>query len=298
MRFLKLVLPLALVCLIAAACSSDSEDSTPSVAATEPPVVQPTEAVQAPAETPTQAPATPVEEATEVSEIRPIGQQELADAIYAAMIEDDERPSVVSEEQVRCLAYDLAGVFSDERLSELGLNGPSITSVYEDRGNVALFSEFGISEAEASELVDRALECLDWRGLVAEEVASEGLPPDQADCIASEISGEGIRAVVMNALILESEDDLGLREEEVLAALQACVDVRDMLFQTFVQEGLSEQSARCVAEGLPEELVEIMLEGPEIEDEEAALEFIGELMALQNRCLTPEEIESMGGFGG
>ena len=294
MRLLKLVLPLVLVCLIAAACSSNSEDSVPAVAATEPPVP----ATEPPVVQPTEPAQTPAPEPTEIEVGPSTARQELADAIFTALIEDDERPSVVSEEKARCLADDLAGVFSDERLSELGLDGPSITSVYEDRGNVALFSEFGISEAEASELVDRALECLDWRGVVAEEVASEGLPPDQANCIASEISGEGIRAVVMNALILESEDDLGLGEEEVVAALQACVNVRDMLFQTFIQEGLSEQSARCVADGLPEELVEMMLEGPDPEDEEAPLEFIGELMALQNRCLTPEEIESMGGFGG
>ena len=295
MRILKLVVFLTLFCLIAAACSSDSEDSAPTPMTAEAVAEQP---AQTPTSQPTEPAQTPAPEPTETAEGPSTAQQEVADAIFTAMIEDDERPSVVSEGQVRCLADGLSGVFSEERLSELGLDGPSITSVYEDRGNVALFSDFGISEAEASELVDRALECLDWRSVVAEEVASEGLPPDQANCIASEISGEGIRAVVMNALILESEGDLGLREEEVLAALQTCVDVRDMLFQTFVQEGLSEQSARCVAEGLPEELVEMILEGPEIEDEEAALEMMGQLLALQNRCLTPEEIESMGGFGG
>ena len=295
MRILKLVVFLTLFCLIASACSSDSEDSAPTPMPAEAVAEQP---AQTPTAQPTEPAQTPAPELTETEDGSPTAQQELADAIFTAMIEDDERPSVVSEGQLRCLADDLAGVFSDERLSELGLDGPSITTVYEDRGNVALFGEFGISEAEASEMVDRALECLDWRGVVAEEVASEGLPPDQANCIASEISGEGVRAVVMNALILESEEDLGLGEEEVLAALQACVNVRDMLFQTFVQEGLSEQSARCVADGLPDELVEMMLEGPDLEDEEAPLEFIGELMALQNRCLTPEEIESMGGFGG
>ena len=292
MRLPKLALTVFLVCLIAAACSGDSEDGarTPTIAEAEQPAQTPTSQPAEPAQAPTPEP-------TETEDGPPSGQQELADAIFTAMIEDDERPSVVSEDQVRCLADDLAGVFSDERLSELGLNGPSITARYEI-SNSALFGEFDITDDEASELVDRALECLDWRGVVAEEVASEGLPPDQANCIASEISAEGVRSVVMNALILESEDDLGLREEEALAALQACVDIRELLYQQMVLEGLSEESARCVADGMPEGLVEMMLGGPELEDDEAALEFIGELMALQNRCLTPEEIESMGGFGG
>ena len=294
MRILKLVLPLVLTCLVAAACSSDSEDSAP------PPVTA--EAVdEQPAQTPTSQPTelaqTPAPEPTETEDGPSTAQQEVADALFTAMKEDDERPGSVGEDQIRCLADGVAGTFSDERLGELGLTGASLAARYE-MSNSALFEEFDITDDEASEVVDSALVCLDWRLVLAEEIAGEGLPEEQASCIASEISDEGIRATVESALIYESEDDFGFAESEALEALQTCVDVRSLLFQTLVEEGLSEQSARCVADGLPEELIEMMLEGPDPEDEEAALEFIGELMALQNRCLTPEEMESMGGFGG
>ena len=286
MRILKLFLPLALVCLIAAACSSDSEDSAPLAAATEPPAVQPTESVQDPAP-----------ETTQPAARLTAAQQELADAIFQVLLEDDERPSAVGEDEVRCLADGLAGVFDDDRLAELGLDGPSVTAANEAEWNLGLFADFGITDSEVSELVDRALECADWRAVLAEQIAGEGLTPEQASCIVSEISEEGLRAQVVVGLISESADDSGLNGEDVFLAIRACVDIRESLYETYIQEGLSEESARCVADGLPDEWIEMIAGGQEPEDEDDAAALFGELVQLQFRCLTPEEIEMMGGSG-
>ncbi len=275
MRLLKLMIPVVALCLFAAACSSDSEDSAPPVAATEPPTAAPTMASQG----------------------LSTAQQELSDSVVTALLQDDERPSVIDEDQVRCLADGLAAVFSDERLGTLGLNGASVAAAYESGGSFSLADHFGISDDEAATTVDVALECLDWRAFMAAAITADGVPPEQANCIASEISSEGIRAVAMSALITELEDDFGLSEAEVQEAFQSCVDAREMLFNLFVAEdGLSEQSARCIADGIPDEVLDIMLSGQE-PDEEEALEMMGELFALQNRCLTPEELEAMGGSG-
>ncbi len=283
MRILKLVLPLALVCLIAAACSSDSDDSEPAAVATEA-VSQPPEAAEESAPEPAEA-ATPLS----------ASQRELSDAIFTVMLEDAERPAVVGEDQIRCLGDNLAGVFSDERIDELGMNGARLAEAYTDRGTFALGDDYDITDQEESQVVDKALECMEWRTVLAEAIASEGLPADQANCIASEISEEGIRSAVAASLLAESEDDLGIADSEAMAAFQSCVNVREMLYETYVLQGLSEDSARCVADGLPDEVVEMMLEGSEPDEEEAVLEMMGELIALQNRCLTPEEMELMGG---
>ena len=280
MRLPKLILTVSMVCLIAAACSSDSEDSAPT------PMTAEAVAEQT-AQTPTSQP-------TETAMQLTTNQQELADAIFQVMMEDDERPSLVGE--VRCLAEGLAGVFSDERLDQLGLNGPSLTGANEAEWYFGLFDGFGISDGEVSELVDRALGCADWRAILAEQIAGEGLTPDQASCIASEISEERLRFQVTIWLISESADDMDLGGGEVYSAIRACVDIRQSLYETYVQEGLSEESARCVADGLPDELIEMMAGGQEPEDEDAAALF-GELAQLQLRCLTPEELEMMGDPG-
>ena len=295
MRLPKLALTVLLVCLIAAACSGDSEDSGLTPTTAEAVAEQP---AQTPTSQPTETAQTPTPEQTGTEEGPSTAQQELADAIFTAMIEDDELPAAITEDQIHCLGDRVAGVFSDERIAEMGVNGAQLIEAYVDRGSFALGDDYGITDDEASEVVDRVLDCLDWRLVLAESIAAEGLPAEQASCFVSEISDEGLRATIESGFITETEDDFGLVEEEVLGAFQSCVDIRELLYQQFVQEGLSEQSARCVADGMPEGLVEMMLGGPELEDDEAALEFIGELMALQNRCLTPEEMESMGGFGG
>ena len=249
MRIFKLVLPLALVCLVAAACSSDSDDSAPPVAATEVPGPEPTMA-------PPRLSA---------------AQEELSDSVFTALLEDDERPSIITEDQVRCLADGLAAIFSDERLGALGLNGASVAEAYEKSNSFSLANEFGISDNEATATVDVALECLDWRAFMAAALASDGVPSEQANCMASEISNEGVRAVATSALITELEDDFGLAEEDALGAFQACVNVREILVQAFVQDGLSEQSARCVADGLPDEVVDMMVGGEEPEGRRSLL---------------------------
>jgi len=292
MRILKMVLPLALVCLVAAACSSDNDDSTPPAAATTA-VPQPTEA--------TEVAATPAPDPTDATVVLTDGQRDLADALFTAIHEDDTmqdeyRPFTIPEDQVRCLADGLAGVLSDDRLVELGISGSSVAAFYRERGILALGDTYAITEDEISEMVDRAVECVDWRWVLTKGFEAEGVPGEQARCIASEISDDGIRAMAMSVVIAESENDLGIGPEEVQAASQACFDVREMLYQTFVQDGLSEESARCVADGLSDEFVAMMLGAQEPESDEEIAEMFGELSALQNRCLTPEELEAMGGF--
>ena len=276
MSKLKLVWLLALVCLVAAACSSDSDDSTPPAGATSA-APQPTEA-------------------TEVVPSLSTNLHDLADAMLTVILDADERPIVIAVDEIDCLAVGLAEVFSDDRLVYLGLNGPSVTAIYQARGTFALGDVYEITDGESSDLVDRALECLDWRAVLAEGITGEGVTPDQARCIASEISDEDLRLVVINALVAESEYDFGLDGEQAQEAIQSCVDLRGMLLETLVQDGLSQESARCVAYGMSDEIVDLALGVQEPEDDDEVAEMFGELLALQNRCLTPEELEAMSGF--
>ena len=285
MRILKLALPLALVCLIAAACSSDSDDSEPTAIATEA-VSQPTEAA-------VEHQSTPIKVAIPLS----AQQSELADAVYAVLLEDDERPLSITEDQIRCLADESSGVFSDARLIELGLSGGSISAVYEEKGALALGDAYELTEVEELELVNRALGCLDWRAFIAEALAFDGVPPERAECTAQELSDEGVRDVVRNLLVFQPGEDFGAAYSEILEAFETCSGGGGLIFDMLVSQGLSEDSARCVSDGMPEKLADMMMGRGEIEDDEEAAQLFGELFELQNRCLTPEELELMGATG-
>ena len=321
-----------LVALVAAACSGDSEDSAPPADPTEIATAQPTEVEEVPtevaeptapqpaevaevaevAETPTPEPAEAADplssdvagggedggaggEPAEAADPLSSDHRDLADALHSAMLEVNESHAGFSNDGVRCLADGLAGVFSDDRLAELGLNGASVTEEFEGLGAFRLGEVYEISDGEASEMVDRALGCVDWRVFLAEAISAEDLSTEQANCIASEITEEGIRAVVMDALIEPAGEFFGVDGAEALEATRVCVDAREMFFETFVRGGLSEKSARCVVDGLPDDFIEMMFEGQESDlSDEEAIDLMGELLELQTRCLTPEELDLSG----
>ena len=135
MRMLKLVLSFALICLIAAACSSDS-DSGGSMTAT-------------PAATTVIAEDLP--QPTEAGDGLSAVQRAVADKIaasYAAEV-------AVTDEQARCTAERSTAGFSDARLSELGISPESIP----DRGFT--WGSYDLTTPEASTVVDATLECMD-----------------------------------------------------------------------------------------------------------------------------------------
>lgn len=278
------------VVLAAPACSSDNGDSAPPMAAT----VEPTEVVETPTTQPTEAVDTATAQPTENVGLS-ARQQDLADAMYLVMLNDEELPISFAEDQVRCLTDGVAGALSDDRLTELGVNAASINAIYEDRGLSPIGDAFEITDAEAFEMVNRVLGCLNWRAFIADVLIAEGALPDQAACIASELTIQGIRDVAMDAMVVDSGEAFGKAEEEVLAAFQTCSDVREMLFNMLVfEEGLSTESARCVADGMSEEGLAAMLFEPELEEDEVARLF-AELRQLQLECLPPGEIESSSG---
>lgn len=274
------------VVLATSACSSDNGGSAPQMAAT----VEPTEVVETPTAQPTEAVDTATAQPTEVVGLS-AQQQDLADAMYLVMLNDEELPISFAEDQVRCLTDGVAGALSDDRLTELGVSAASINAIYGDRGLSPIGDAFEITDAEAFEMVNRVLGCLNWRAFIADVLIAEGALPDQAACIASELTIQGIRDVAMDAMVVDSGEAFG-QAEEVLTAFRTCSDVREMLFNMLVfEEGLSTESARCVADGMSDEGLDAMLLEPELEEDEVARLF-AELRQLQLECLPPGEIES------
>ena len=257
MRRYWLILILALA-LVAAACSGDNEDSTPPAAATQP--------------------------AEGGDGLSPL-QQAVADKIAASYSTE----VAVSDEQARCTAEISTAGFSDERLTELGIDAESIP----DRGFT--WGNYDLTEPEASTVVDATLACMDRQNLATAFLASHGFTLEEATCIAATLANDEEALHVLITQTLLGDDDEAA--SEILGPLVlGCIDLRDDLAEMLVMEGISPESAQCVADGMPDEIVEMMLEGRTPEGDEELIEFLGQLMELQNRCLTPEELEAMSAF--
>ena len=207
---------------MAAACSSESEDSAPSVPATQAPAVQPTEAVEAPTPQPTDAPGTDNGEQADSEDPPGPNRQELTDTFAELVLGDELVTTFMSRQEIMCLAEEAFAVFTDERLGELGLNPESFAEAYQQPGLFVFGNWFDISDREAFDLENLSLGCVDWRNFVVNVLVAEGEPMDRAECIASQISIDGLRAVVRDAMVVDTGEGFGEAQDEVASALVAC----------------------------------------------------------------------------
>ncbi len=216
----RLLALISLVALIAVACSSGSDDSGPP--ATEIATVQPTEAVETPTALPAETTDPGVGVQSEDGDSSAPGRQELADTFRALVLEDELVTSYMTREEIICLAEGAFAVFSDERLGQLGLNPDSFAEAYQQPGLFVFGDWFDISDREAFGLENVALGCVDWRNFVVNVLVLEGEPIDRATCIASQISVDALRAVVRDAMVVDTGEGFGEAQDEVASALTAC----------------------------------------------------------------------------
>ena len=204
------------------ACSSENEGSAPSVPATQAPAVQPTEAAEAPNSSSADAGGHDIGEQAENGDPPAPNRQELADTFAELVLGDELVTTFMTRQEIICLAEGAFGVFNDERLGELGLHPDSFTEAYRQPGLFVFGDWFDISDREAFDLENLALGCVDWRNFVVQVLVSEGEPIDRARCIASQISVDGLRAVVRDAMVVDTGEGFGEAQEEVAAALTVC----------------------------------------------------------------------------
>lgn len=215
-------IPIVLAVLMAAACSSEGEGGAPSVLATQATAAQPTEVVKAPDSSPADAAGHDVGDQAEDSNQPAPFRQELTDAFAELVLVDELVTTFMTRQEINCLAEGAFAVFTDERLGELGLNPDSFTEAYRQPGLFVFGDWFDISDREAFDLENLALGCIDWRNFVVQVLVSEGEPEDRAKCIASQISVDGLRDVVRDAMVVDTGEGFGEAQDEVAAALTAC----------------------------------------------------------------------------
>ena len=149
-------------------------------------------------------------------------RQALADTFARLVLGDELVTSYMTRQEIICLAEGAFSVFTDDRLGELGLNPESFTEAYLEPGLFVFGDWFDISDQEAFDLENLALGCVDWRNFVVEVLLSEGEPLERAQCIASEISVDGLREVVRDAMVVDTGEGFGAAQDEVASALTSC----------------------------------------------------------------------------
>ena len=269
MRYRSLAL-IAVVALVASSCSADPGGGSPATPAGEDPSA-----------------------GSAVAGGLSVDQQELTDAMRLLMLRDEQLSAEFTDDQIGCLSEGLAGAFSDVRRDELQLDADSLTTSHNDRASFALGVAYEMTDDETLDVVAGASKCVDWRPAAAEDLVDAGVPPTEAECIASELPDPGIESMVMRTLVIGSTEPapgFGLTDDESFEATGPCLDVEGTFVDLLVGEaGISEHGARCLADGLPDWVFETELDV----DEDAEEPSIEDLTELEARCLSPGELQSL-----
>ena len=273
MRYRSLAL-IAVVALVASSCSADPGGGSPATPAGEDPSA-----------------------GSAVAGGLSVDQQELTDAMRLLMLRDEQLSAEFTDDQIGCLSEGLAGAFSDVRRDELQLDASSLIASHNDRASFALGVAYEMTDDETLDVVARASKCVDWRPAAAEDLVDAGVPPTEAECIASELPDPGIESMVMRTLMIgstESAPGFGLTDDESFEATGPCIDVEGTFLDLLIGEaGISEHGARCLADGLPDWVFDTELDVDEDTDEDAEEPSIEDLTELETHCLSPGELQSL-----
>ncbi|MCY4164192.1 MAG: peptidylprolyl isomerase [bacterium] len=225
-----------------------------------------------------------------------VSQADLGSAVLTILSSDAGLPESITDSQIECLADSVALSLEPQRIAELAINEATLREAYNTGGSFLLGDRFGITGSEQDKLVNSATACADWRGVLTDTMTALAAPPEVASCYGEEVSTEGIGFLISGLFIsaeglLDGQTDSA--SEEISRLLRACFDLRDFLFDSLVaQQGISVESAQCVVDNMSDELVDAYLD-LDPSNQEAAAPIFAELQDIQSRCFTEEELEQL-----
>lgn len=199
---------------------------------------------------------------------------------------------VVTGGEEECLTSGLSQTIGAERFAELDALAAGATDMS------VVFSQ--MTDPELDALVDVISTCIDVEALLTEEMTGEELSPEAVACFAGTLSQEDTLQSLIRAML--TGEDPTTNPEFITLMIQVmtedCVEpLEAMLVDEFVAGGMSEEGAACVADrfmrgGLFEAVLNAMLSETDITTDP---ELTDQMMAAFTECLTPEEMENLGG---
>jgi hypothetical protein len=213
----------------------------------------------------------------------------VGDALAQGAGADD--PIVTGGEE-ECLTSGLSQAIGAERFAELDALAAGATDM------TVVFSQ--MTDPELDALVGVISTCIDVEALLTEEMTGAELSPEAVACFAGTLSEEDTLKSLILAMM--TGEDPATNPEFIALMIQImtqdCVEPMEaMLVDQFVASGMSAEGAACVADrflrgGLFEGLLNTILSGTDFPTDP---ELANQMMTVFTECLTPEELENLGG---
>ena len=199
-----------------------------------------------------------------------------------------EPSQVLTDAELGCLSASVLDNLTDERVLELA---PDMTLAEVADGVPSSL----LTEGEVDLIIDTALGCVDWPTVLnGAFFAVDGITPiGPPECFVVAAESQQFAADAARITLFDSDD---LLEDLIALVGEDCiVDVASaQVVEAMTAEGVSQESAQCVAE----RTVELLFTAAEVEsggtDEEDGFLMLGMMFAIFS-CLTDEEMEALMG---
>jgi hypothetical protein len=264
----RLIYLVLVVMLVAVACGDDDATTT-----------------QAP--TTTEATTTTAEAATTTEATTPLTEDEFADALVAAILADESLENPLQDpDDAQCAVDGLMDTFGMDRLIELG-----ITPDAEDLLDLTTTGA-GMTEDEQEAFLDIYFSCVDAVAAMGDALTAGGIPAADAQCLATTLGEDFVRAIVGAELAGEAFDPLA---DPAAAAgfetvVTSCIsDPGVFMGDVMAAAGLPQETADCIAAGLTEEMAQDLLPAflaSALSGAEFDVAAYPELLTLVTTCMT------------
>ena len=212
-------------------------------------------------------------------------EQEQADRVAASILADNSPDfGEVTPEQAECVGVGIVRGLGAERTAEIEWEEDDFDGVF--------------YEADAPIVVDAVVTCVDMGRFFAASFSQTGeVSEEEAQCIADDVSDDEMKALLEHSFVKPDASPSTEIAVQLVDAVVECLDIGAIVVEEFAGGGISEESAQCVADAIPRDLLrDVMLAGMTGGDApDAQAEFSRAVLGAATDCLTDEELELMTG---
>jgi hypothetical protein len=209
-------------------------------------------------------------------------EQEQADRVAAALLADEDDYGEVTQEEADCVGRAAVQGLGVERTTELDWEADDPAFVPDDAPVVA----------------DAIVSCIDIAPVFASSFAADGeLTSEQGECVANDLSDDELRDILEFTIANPDSSPTAEIAGPLADTLVECMDFGALIVEQFTAGGISEESAQCVADAVPQDVIRDMALAGMIDEDssEVEAEFEQAMQDAADECLTPEERELIEG---
>lgn len=207
-------------------------------------------------------------------------EQEQADRVVASLRSDPGGPPL-SDDEAECVGARIVTELGVERTKTIEWESSEMPALTTDDAR-------GIARAMT--------DCADLRSMLAESIAEDGeITPDQAECFGQALSDDELVDILAFAFGSDMSQASDAELTPFADAALECLDFGAVLVEQFSADGnVSEASAKCLADALPEDLLrQAFVAGMRGEDTTGVeTDFLRAILQAAPDCLTDEELQS------